>query len=388
MKDRYKSIRARLVVVITLLFAALSFVMVYIQSSVIERNTEMLHRSQRMSAAQMVKLYLELSFSGDWEIVDGKLQKGGRDFNGGSQLAYVLSDYLFPDTLIRFNAGTPPVMPPRRDLGDLLSERSRPRLPYRDDSNVKPPDQPFITAAGAGIAVRDNAGLPIGWIEVASDRDQRRQNSNRLLSSLLIGGTILSMAGILFFCFVVLRLTRPIDVMAEEHEAAKAQNEELAAISKTDPLTGLYNRRGLEAALREAWGCSDSPPSQLALIDIDHFKAVNDSRGHEEGDKVLAAIANLIARSIRTGDLCCRWGGEEFVIVFMGLEGEHASASAERLRRAVEAEHLGGEEAPLRVTVTIGLAQWRSGGFPEAVVQADGAMYRGKREGRNRVVLA
>lgn len=389
MKSQFKSIiRARLVVVITLLFAALSFMMVYIQAREIERSSTDMHRSQRISAVQMVKLYIELSFPGSWAIVDGRLRKGGRDFGDGSYLTYVLSDFIFRDAAISFNAGTPPMLPMRKDLRALLADQSRPNQADGVTPNGQRSDLPFLTAGGAGLAIRDDAGLPIGWIEVTSDRDRRSQDGNRMLVTLLVGGTLFSIAAILFFSIVVLRLTRPIDVMAEESEATKAQNEELASISKTDPLTGLFNRRALENALEDAWGCSNSPPTQLAFIDIDHFKAINDARGHDDGDKVLAAVARLIVGSVRADDLCCRWGGEEFVIVFKGLEGEHAAASAERLRAAIEAEPFGGEEAPLRVTVTIGLAQWHPGGFSDAVARADGAMYRGKREGRNRVVIA
>jgi diguanylate cyclase (GGDEF)-like protein len=391
MKARYTPIRARLVVVVTLLFAALAFGMVYVQYSVIGKSNETLHSSQRMSSAQLVKLYLDVSYPGYWTIVDGKIRKGGRDFGDGSYLTYALSDYLFHDTLIRFNAGAPPILPKNKDLGDLLVEPSKPNQADRlDQRNLRPEqrsDRPFLTATGAGIAVRDDAGLPVGWIEVASDHDRRSESQNRVFSNFLIGGTILSLAIIVFFCVAMLQLTRPIDLMAEESEAAKARSEELSAISKTDPLTRLYNRRGLEAALGEM-ECVDSPPSQIALVDIDHFKAVNDSRGHDEGDRVLTAIASLIASSVRACDLCCRWGGEEFVIVFRGLENEHASTSAERLRQAVEEHAFGTEDEPLRITVTIGLAQWRSGGFGASVALSDSAMYRGKREGRNRVVIA
>jgi diguanylate cyclase (GGDEF)-like protein len=123
------------------------------------------------------------------------------------------------------------------------------------------------------------------------------------------------------------------------------------------------------------------------MVDIDHFKAVNDEWGHDEGDRVLAAIAMLIAGSVRSCDYCCRWGGEEFVIVFQDLTERHAAASAERLRAAVESHAFETQDKPLKVTVTIGLTKWHSIGFSEAVARADGAMYRGKREGRNRVVL-
>jgi diguanylate cyclase (GGDEF) domain len=387
MRGRFKSFRARLVIAITLLFTLLAFGTIYIQTQVVDQNIEIMRRSQRISAVQMVRLYAEINYPGAWTVADGRLRKGGRDFGDGSYITHVLADYLTPDTMIGFKAGTPLNREKNQNLDSML--RDAVQQPRQDPGPQGPRqlDRPFITATGAGIAVKDDAGLPIGWIEVTSAESQRDSWNTRMLSSVLIGATVLSTLAILIFCVIVLKLTQPIDRMAAEHEIATAKNAELATISKTDPLTGLLNRRGLEEALQddECWG---AVPSQLAMIDIDHFKAVNDSRGHDEGDKVLAAIARLVEKGVRAGDLCCRWGGEEFVIVFRGAEGEHAWSSAERLRAAVEETVFGSDEAPLRVTVTIGLAKWRSSGLPEALTQADNAMYKGKREGRNRVVLA
>jgi diguanylate cyclase (GGDEF)-like protein len=130
----------------------------------------------------------------------------------------------------------------------------------------------------------------------------------------------------------------------------------------------------------------ETAPSHVAIIDVDHFKEVNDERGHDEGDRVLTAVAEIVSSSVRRGDLCGRWGGEEFIIVFRGLDD--ASALVERIRSTVEAHTFGGAEAPLRVTITIGVASLGDRSFHETVSAADGAMYIGKREGRNRVVVA
>lgn len=387
MSGRYRQVRARLVFIVTILFAFMALGMIYVQTQIVDRNAEVMHRSQRISAVKMVQLYVNLSIPGDWEVVDGRLRKGGRDFGDGSFITHALSEYLLPDTMIRFKLGTPPKLPKKSGLAAFLYEPPRAGDAADDPRRRGSQDDAFMTEFGAGIAVSDDAGLPIGWIEASSDRDQRRLSSNRLFSTFLTGASLLSLLAIAFFCAVVFKLTRPIDVMAEEHECAEERNAELSAKSRTDPLTGLLNRRGLEEAI-DAIGASEPLPTQLALLDIDHFKAINDARGHDEGDRALASVARVIARTVRAGDLCCRWGGEEFVVVFRGLEGEHASVSAERLREAVEAEILGDEESPLRLTVTIGLAKWRSAGFAEALAQADAAMYRGKREGRNRVVVA
>jgi two-component system cell cycle response regulator len=160
----------------------------------------------------------------------------------------------------------------------------------------------------------------------------------------------------------------------------------------TDALTGLFNRRYMEshlAGLLEQASARGKPLAVL-VIDIDYFKSINDTHGHDAGDDVLREFALRIKRSIRGIDLACRYGGEEFVVVMPETDMAVAAMVAERLRRRIAAEpfaiHEGARSIP--VTISIGIAALRGADDNAAGVlkRADQALYRAKRDGRNRVV--
>ncbi len=387
MKPTFNSMRARLVLSLMLAFSALAFVAFFLQTRTLEQNAEIANWGQRIAAVRLVELYIELSFPGGWQSREGFLYKGSHRFIDGSTLSSLLSDYLPPNTTIRFEVGAPPTE--NKMAAGALGIFGRPKspLPAEPSRGVGMPrvGLPFFTANGMGIAVRGEDSSIVGWIHIENGQNAEVLRLNRFRQLFLVGAAGLCFVVITAFGALVLRLTRPVGRIAKAHEREKARNAELAGLSRTDPLTGLLNRRGIDEILVATEG-EDEAPSHVAIIDIDHFKAVNDDRGHDEGDRVLTAVAEMVSSGVRRGDLCGRWGGEEFIIVFRGPDD--ASASAERIRKAVEARAFGDVEAPLRVSVTIGVAPLGNGSFAEAVSAADGAMYIGKREGRNRVVVA
>jgi diguanylate cyclase (GGDEF)-like protein/PAS domain S-box-containing protein len=172
-----------------------------------------------------------------------------------------------------------------------------------------------------------------------------------------------------------------------ERQRLKLQLEELAS---TDSLTGLATRRRfLELAGHElARARRNGRPISLIVLDLDHFKDVNDRWGHAGGDRVLRATGDLLRRSLREFDLAARWGGEEFCLLLPDTEAAAALATAERLREAIAAMPVPSPPAgTLRVTASLGVAATGSGSADiDALVEAaDQAMYRAKREGRNRV---
>jgi two-component system cell cycle response regulator len=169
--------------------------------------------------------------------------------------------------------------------------------------------------------------------------------------------------------------------------------EESQRLAATDPLTRLGNRRAFSAAasLEIARSLRHGYPLTLLLLDIDHFKKINDSRGHAAGDRVLAALGALLASSLlRRTDLAARWGGEEFVVAYLSTATDGALIAAERLRAAIEALIIEDDEQHLiPVTASIGLAELRPGESLEGLVaRADRAMYAAKSAGRNRVLLS
>ncbi|WP_380183716.1 diguanylate cyclase [Kalamiella sp. sgz302252] len=154
---------------------------------------------------------------------------------------------------------------------------------------------------------------------------------------------------------------------------------------QTDPMTSLLNRRGLNAVL-EYFLATRQPFAVLAL-DIDHFKRVNDSWGHDVGDNVIKSVAQQLGKGSRQTDVVCRNGGEEFLMILPGADREMAAVIAERVRRKIEQLEL----APVgRITLSIGVALWDADETPLERIfkQADDALYRAKHAGRNRVVVS
>jgi diguanylate cyclase (GGDEF)-like protein len=168
-------------------------------------------------------------------------------------------------------------------------------------------------------------------------------------------------------------------------EAARA-NAELADQARTDPLTSLANRYALGEQLNQeiAKSSRSGRPLSLLMIDLDHFKVLNDRFGHLAGDQVLAGVASCLREACRVGDLVGRYGGEELLAILPNTDRDGAAHFAERLRRQVL-------DWPLAhpVTVSIGVAQWQPGFSPKDLIRsADGALYRAKRLGRDQVQLA
>jgi two-component system, cell cycle response regulator len=177
-----------------------------------------------------------------------------------------------------------------------------------------------------------------------------------------------------------------------DHLRDNVQNSIEMAV--TDALTGLHNRRYMESHLSTLadQASSRAKPLSLMILDIDYFKSINDTYGHDAGDDVLREFAVRIRKSIRGIDLACRYGGEEFVIVMPETDVQVAGLIAERLRRSIASETFAVNKGTKRidVTISIGLATLDRKDEPVADVlkRADTALYRAKNDGRNRVVAA
>ena len=164
-----------------------------------------------------------------------------------------------------------------------------------------------------------------------------------------------------------------------------------ALSANVDGLTGVKNRRFLRGYLDEAVGAAQAGEAlSVVMADIDHFKKINDSLGHTVGDTVLKAVADVMSRTLREGDLVARYGGEEFSLVLRGAEARVAAEVAERVRLAVEETEVNTEGRTISVTVSLGVAQYRAAdGSAHGLLQrADAALYQAKGAGRNRVASA
>ena len=175
--------------------------------------------------------------------------------------------------------------------------------------------------------------------------------------------------------------------VAERTHELLEKNRQLAQLAITDSLTGLYNRLKLDQVLDDELKRSRRYGSGFALIllDIDHFKAVNDSSGHAVGDQVLVDMGRLLTQGTRNVDVVGRWGGEEFLVICCDTELTGAVALAEKLRQAIE-----GHAFPVvgHKTASFGVSAIRSGdAIPVVMARADSALYRSKSSGRNRVEI-
>lgn len=168
--------------------------------------------------------------------------------------------------------------------------------------------------------------------------------------------------------------------------------DELRTMAAHDPLTQLLNRRGLVEGLEAHFRSRSAGPGYLLIVDIDHFKHINDSHGHKVGDLVLCHVAQILKTTARKGDLTCRLGGEEFVLVGLNTDRTGALQLAERARAAIEQSEVPGTtpSQPIRCTATIGVSEafTSAQALDEYMQQADSALYRGKTSGRNRVESA
>jgi diguanylate cyclase (GGDEF)-like protein len=176
------------------------------------------------------------------------------------------------------------------------------------------------------------------------------------------------------------------EIQAQQHELAR-RNFELERIASSDKLTGLYNRRKLEefgteylAGLKRYGGTLSA-----ILIDIDHFKAVNDTHGHATGDLVLMHVGSILSEAVRDADMVGRWGGEEFLVLLPSTTLDGAEIVAEKIRQSIavhEFPTVGSKSA------SFGVSQILEGETMTGLVaRADLALYQAKQEGRNRVVV-
>jgi len=168
--------------------------------------------------------------------------------------------------------------------------------------------------------------------------------------------------------------------------------DELRNLAARDPMTQLLNRRGLGDALQLYFNSRKAEPAHVLMVDVDHFKRINDRYGHQAGDTVLCHVAQVLRSTVRRGDLTGRIGGEEFVAICLDSDVDGVMQLAERLRAAIESRAIAvaGDGEMLHCTVTLGVSHHFVGAqaLEGAMQEADAALYRGKAAGRNRVELA
>lgn len=197
---------------------------------------------------------------------------------------------------------------------------------------------------------------------------------------------------IIFLCVLGLFITETMGFILMIKQRS---DREFLSLAMTDPLTGIFNRRAFmanadkECSIAQRHGL----PLALLMIDVDHFKKINDHYGHPTGDAVLAQIARILTSRLRKEDTIGRYGGEEFCILLPATEENGAMAIGENLRQAIAAAPLTRGKSPVYATVSIGItvqppsSELYSPDFAKLLAAADAALYQAKHDGRNRVVL-
>ncbi|MEK7544511.1 MAG: GGDEF domain-containing protein [Patescibacteria group bacterium] len=183
-----------------------------------------------------------------------------------------------------------------------------------------------------------------------------------------------------------------------ENAALREKNESLKQESRTDPLTGILNRRAFQEQMQRHVALDkrrdrDNPEAQrshayvMVAVDIDHFKKINDTHGHLAADEVLKQVAEIMRANVRSTDIAARLGGEEFVLVLLDTDIENARTVAEKVRKAVE-EKTQSEGIKIPTTISLGIAGSDGTDLDTVLGRADRAMYGSKNNGRNQVTVA
>lgn len=166
-------------------------------------------------------------------------------------------------------------------------------------------------------------------------------------------------------------------------------SQKLEILATQDPLTKLQNRRGMETYLNKKINNNAYEEKMFCILmgDIDFFKKVNDTYGHEAGDYILTTVSSIMARFMEGKGRIARWGGEEFLLIFENLNGDMAYVEADNLRRTIEKTAFEYDRIPIRVTMTFGLEEYAPlSSLEDNIKKADDKLYLGKTSGRNTVI--
>ena len=306
-----------------------------------------------------------------------------------------LSDTYFPDRLEKLGKENPPIggniveatlHPEVREL--LLNPQIAQLVEQPGTRWFKVGERhlaftafPLRDYLGQQDAQRAPVGTVLAWMDVEQDVGQLKRDLSINIAYALIA--FLLIETMLFFA--LRRATFSLERMIANQTAT------LRDMAAHDELTGLYNRHYLDEFLQKEYASATrhGRTFTIAIMDLDHFKLINDNHGHLVGDHVLVDAAGLIKNRLRTSDLAFRFGGEEFLLVFPDTGMEEARLICEDLRQQMGGRGLGGLEAG-KITASFGIAQMEAAGelLDTLLARADGALYAAKDKGRNRVEVA
>lgn len=240
-------------------------------------------------------------------------------------------------------------------------------------------DYKRLKHAARMIPVEDKGKRDVGEMWILLNTDDEIEHTQKIT---LIATAIASTLGLILF-IIFFRLVGGIESELSKHQRT------LRKIATNDGLTGIYNRRSFDMIIAKEFDRASRYERELSLliVDIDHFKQVNDTYGHVAGDDVLKALANRLSKQLRTNDHLARYGGEEFVIILPETPLEMAHLLAERIRKSTEEREYQVGNQTIHITLSIGISSFPSHAdtLEEMIYHADSALYEAKDSGRNRV---
>jgi diguanylate cyclase (GGDEF)-like protein len=215
------------------------------------------------------------------------------------------------------------------------------------------------------------------------------QHTGLTKSNLLIHNNVGYEPASIIQAILILNVVLLAGVIVSNSKQTHQKTNILQSMATTDVLTGLINRRYFDRRLAEEIARSSRHTANLslALFDIDHFKRVNDTYGHTIGDRILQELGEIILKNTRECDISARYGGEEFALILPETTQIEASELLERIRQLVENHTFAMDDMPIMITISVGIAQYDPAYTPKDFIdQADAALYRAKRTGRNKVI--
>lgn len=233
-----------------------------------------------------------------------------------------------------------------------------------------------ISRCHLSVTVDDHGGC---FLEDAGSTNGSRVNGDPTQSCVLVDGDQIQVGA----CMLKFEY---------KTQESKRYTRKLYELATRDPLTGLLNRNAFQDRLQNAWDASlrSGEPIGILLLDLDHFKSINDTWGHGTGDEVLKKVAGVLTKSARKPDIVARYGGEEFIVLLPTADLSEIKATSERLRLAIEALQWC-EPGPKKVTASIGgisTPASQEGSHGELISRADSALYEAKESGRNRSCIS
>ncbi len=394
-------IRNRMILLISLLFIIIGITTTIIVFSQVKNGLREGIIYKAKTDLTLGYQYLDLKYPGDWRQFNNNLYKGNMLINDNIKLINDIAHHT-GGTVTIFHHGkrvATNVMTKDgiRATGTEVSPTVAEEVLHKGGIYLGEANVVGHFYQTAYMPIKNSKKQIIGMWYVGVSENYIDENFSLLVKDILFLFFTVLVAVTLVSIYVASRFYVPIRNIEIVNEMIKIKNKELERayetmeqLANTDSLTGLLNRRAMLERMQEEGSRFSRNKKEfvLVMLDIDDFKKINDNYGHDCGDYVLKAVSCLIGAIIRRQDSFSRWGGEEFLLMITETAIKDAQMVGEKIRHSIEKEKFRYNKLAFNVTLTLGIAEYSSGiDIEKCIRHADEALYRGKREGKNRVTL-